>query len=259
MAALAFTSAWQPAVHDAPAARAPAIQALPAATSASARGDNSQSQSWLSSSPLPSAVVAAAAATWAGCYALSARGRARGSHARMRVSVCATKTTAIKTFERLEPEDPADALIPQQPIGRLVSKYDIAALEYDPSDAPEYVADEFGNGQFVWEPLSPEGGMLGPGEYAEQSFPVPEDKIDYLIGAGWLHSDGEEDYRAYVDDSVTESSDGRRWRNVVLKGSCDGVQAGSMRLMAGVLRRRPWDPPESLPESAKQDALPASS
>merc|ERR1712232_358467 len=219
-------------------------------------------QGWKSSprtAEFPSSLSASAstlAATAWLCLCASSL-RRMTAKGRRRCSRQATRKQA-KTFERLEPEDPADALIPQQPIGRLVSKYEVAALEYDPSDAPEYVCDEHGTGSFVWEPLSPEGGLLGPGEYAEHSFPVPEDRVDYLIGGGWLQSDGEEDYRAFVDDAVVESSDGRRWRNVVLRGSHEGVQAGSMRLMAGVLRRRPWDPPEALPERESQDALPSS-
>jgi len=133
-------------------------------------------------------------------------------------------------------------LVPQQPIGRLVTKGQTGALEYDPSDAPEFIADEFGSGVFSWDPLTPEGGLLEPGEYAEQSIPVPEDRLDYLRGAGWLEGKEDEDCRAYVEDE-TLLAHGREWRQVTLRGSRDAVQQRAMQVMAGVLRQRPWDPP----------------
>lgn len=147
---------------------------------------------------------------------------------------------------RWGPEDPGDALIPQQPLGRIVSKGDIAALEYDPADAPEFIADEHGEGEFSWEPLTPEGALPGEEEqYLEQVFQVPVDRLDYLMGAGWLEAGQDEalqDYRAYVDDEVIVAH-GREWKRVVLRGERESVDAGGLRLMAGVLRQRPWDEP----------------
>jgi len=157
---------------------------------------------------------------------------------------------------RMGPEDPGDALIPQQPIGRLVTKGDIGALEYDPIDAPEFVPGEFGGGEFSWEPLTPEGGLLDVNEdYDELTLPVPVDRLDYLIGAGYLEAQGDEDYRAYVDDEVTEF-DGREWQNIVLRGKKACVKLGQLRLMEGVTRRRPWEllEPEVAPAAARLPA-----
>eukprot|EP00971_Amphidinium_carterae_P222430 4414784-Amphidinium_carterae.1 len=59
------------------------------------------------------------------------------------------------------PAELGDMLIPPQPIGRLVQKGEDVAVEYDPNMDPEFVHDEYGyGGEFVWEPLTPEGGLI---------------------------------------------------------------------------------------------------
>jgi len=152
---------------------------------------------------------------------------------------------AIDTY-RLSPHEPVvaeelgDTLIPQQPIGRVVTKGHQQCLEYDPEDGPEFVADAFGTGHFSWDPVTPEGVVLKPGEYTEECVPVPADRIQYLQGGGFLEAEEDEDYRAYIDDDVF-SSHGRKWKRVILKGHRLGVRAGMLRLMAGVFRRRPWE------------------
>lgn len=191
-----------------------------------------------------------AAVRWAGGGALRRASRGRR---------CAVGLRAWR-----DPDEPGDTLIPQQPIGRLVTKGDVGALEYDPADAPEYVSDEHGNGMFSWEPLTPEGGLLDRDEeFAEKALPVPRDRIDYLLGSGYLQAEEGEDYRAYIDDEV-EVLDGREWQRIVLRGNRNGVEDGMLRLMRGVLRRRPWEleqppsaelhtgvaPVDKLPESA---------
>lgn len=156
---------------------------------------------------------------------------------------CQSRRFAIITRGGIDPDDVGDALIPQQPIGRLVTKGDIGALEYDPADGPEFICDEHGSGNFSWMPLTPEGGLFGQGGYMEQRMPVPADRLEYLTGAGWLQAAKGEDYRAYVDDdAMADDGDGRAYRLVILRGSHEGVRSGSLRLMAGVLKRRPWDP-----------------
>lgn len=152
---------------------------------------------------------------------------------------------AIDTY-RLSPSDPVvpeelgDTLIPQQPIGRVVTKGYSQCLEYDAEDGPEFVADAFGTGYFSWDPVSPEGFALKPGEYAEEAVPVPADRIQYLQGGGFLESEEDEDYRAYIDEDVFFSH-GRKWKRIILKGHRLGVRSGMLRLMAGVFRRRPWE------------------
>lgn len=154
-----------------------------------------------------------------------------------------------KHIVRVQPDEPGDALIPPMPIGRLVTKGEVGALEYDPSDAPEFISDEFGTGEFSWQPVTPEGGLLAPGEYLEEAFPVPSDRIDYLIEGGWLEPQQDEDYRTYVDDDVVKTNN-RNWQTVVLRGSRDSVRVGSLRLMTGLFHRRPWDGPAALPSAA---------
>jgi len=154
---------------------------------------------------------------------------------------------AVQQRERAV-EDPGDALIPQQPVGRLVAKGNIAALEYDPTDAPEFIAGPFGEGEWSWEPLTPEGGLLDQDEaYAEMAVHVPSDRLQYMKGAGYFLAQEGEDYRAYIDSEVVTVQD-RDYQKVTLRGSKDSVGSGGRRLMAGVLHRRPWDPPrEKLP------------
>jgi len=167
---------------------------------------------------------------------------------------------ALETY-KLDPQAPVehdeagDDLIPSQPIGRLVTKGTETCLEYDPEDAPEFISDEHGTGKFTWEPLTPEGFEMRPSEYTEEAVPVPADRVFYLQGAGFLQADEDEDYRAYIDPEVTVAH-GRKWQRVVLKGHQDGVRAGLVRLMAGVLRRRPWERPAD-PELPKGDAADA--
>lgn len=152
---------------------------------------------------------------------------------------------AIDTYQ-LSPDKPVEAaelgdtLIPPQPIGRAVTKAFQQCLEYDPEDGPEFVADQFGSGHFSWDPVTPEGFVLKPGEYTEEAVPVPADRIHYLQGAGFLAAEGDEDYRAYIDNDVF-SAHGRKWQRIILKGHRLGVRTGMLRLMAGVLRRRPWE------------------
>merc|ERR1712032_909928 len=104
----------------------------------------------------------------------------------------------------------------------------------------EFVPDGYGGGEWSWESVTPEGGILRPDEYAEEAIPVPADRVQYLQGAGFLDAEEDEDYRAYVDKDVF-TAHGRNWQRVVLKGHISGVQNGMHRLMAGVLRRRPWE------------------
>ncbi|CAJ1340089.1 unnamed protein product [Effrenium voratum] len=153
-------------------------------------------------------------------------------------------------------EESGDDLIPAMPIGRLVSKGSTTGLEYDPFDAPEFIEDEMGGGTFSWMPVTAEGGLLPEGEYDEQSFEVPVDRLEYLQGSGFLQAKESEDYRAYFIGEVTEVH-GRKWQRVVLKGRRDSVQEGGLRLMEGVLRRRPWDEPAKLPspEDLKEPLL----
>lgn len=134
-----------------------------------------------------------------------------------------------------------DDLIPMQPIGRPVAKGNFTALEYDPVDAPEYVCDEFGNGFFSWEPVTPEGRLGEPGAYRELALPVPEERLSYLRSGGFLESGPEDDCRYYIDGEVF-SAYGREWRHITIKGDVEAVQAAERRLMSGILRRRPWDP-----------------
>merc|ERR1712232_790497 len=128
-------------------------------------------------------------------------------------------------------------------------------MGYDPMDAPEFIPDEHGGGIFSWMPVTNEGTLLASGEeYAEQSFEVPTERLDYMEGAGFLQAHGDdEDYRAYVQSEVINAH-GREWRRVVLKGRKESVRLGGLRLMAGVLRRRPWDaPPAPLPSPSDGD------
>merc|ERR1739848_681425 len=113
----------------------------------------------------------------------------------------------------------------------------------DPSDAPEFVRGDFNSGCFSWTPVTPEGNRLTSEGYAEQSFPVPTDRVEYLLGAGWLHGEDGEDYRAYIDDTIIPDPNGgdREFQKVILRGSSHAVNAGSIRLMAGLLHRRPWE------------------
>ncbi|CAE7433793.1 unnamed protein product [Symbiodinium natans] len=155
-----------------------------------------------------------------------------GHHSRLRSSVP----------RRSQLEESGDALIPPMPIGRLVSKGSTTGLEYDPFDAPEFIEDEHGGGIFSWMPVTAEGGLLPEGEYDEQCFEVPADRLDYLQGGGWLQAGEGQDYRAYIVGEVSEAH-GRTWQRVVLKGRKESVQEGGLRLMEGVLRQRPWDQP----------------
>ncbi|CAE7031045.1 unnamed protein product [Symbiodinium sp. CCMP2592] len=132
-------------------------------------------------------------------------------------------------------EESGDALIPAMPIGRLVSKGSTTGLEYDPFDAPEFIEDEHGGGIFSWMPVTAEGGLMPEGEYDEQSFEVPADRLDYLQGGGWLQAGESEDYRAYIVGEVSEVH-GRKWQRVVLKGRKDSVREGGLRLMASQLQ-----------------------
>ncbi|OLP87116.1 hypothetical protein AK812_SmicGene31691 [Symbiodinium microadriaticum] len=140
-------------------------------------------------------------------------------------------------------EESGDALIPAMPIGRLVQKGSTTGLEYDPFDAPEFIEDEHGGGIFSWMPVTAEGGLMPEGEYDEQSFEVPADRLEYLQGAGWLQAGSSEDYRAYIVGEISEVH-GRKWQRVVLKGRKDSVREGALRLMDSVqlkllvLRRR---------------------
>mmetsp|Transcript_19680 Transcript_19680/g.45914 ORF Transcript_19680/g.45914 Transcript_19680/m.45914 type:complete len:258 (-) Transcript_19680:37-810(-) len=140
------------------------------------------------------------------------------------------------------PSEIGDMLIPPQPIGRLVQKgADMVAVEYDPNIHPEFVKDTYGRGgEFVWEPLTPEGGIISEDGYDELAFPVPADRVDYIQGAGYLQAAEGEDYRAYLSER-TEVRDGREWHTVILKGGADSVAAGAARLMDGLLHRRPWE------------------
>mmetsp|Transcript_66615 Transcript_66615/g.124323 ORF Transcript_66615/g.124323 Transcript_66615/m.124323 type:complete len:219 (-) Transcript_66615:22-678(-) len=139
------------------------------------------------------------------------------------------------------PAELGDMLIPPQPIGRLVQKGEEVAVEYDPSIDPEFVQDDYGyGGEFVWEPLTPEGGLISQDGYDELSFPVPVDRLEYIQGAGYLEAEEGEDYRAYLSETP-EVRDGREFVTVVLKGGADSVRSGAERLMAGMLHRRPWD------------------
>lgn len=127
------------------------------------------------------------------------------------------------------------------PIGRPIVKGKVAGLEYDPLDAPEFVADEFGNGEFSWEPLTPEGGILDDGEdYLEESIPVPADRLGYLRAAGYLTVPVNEDCRFYFNDEVTVHND-REWQYVVVRGNKIDVERGVLRLMQGITHRRPWE------------------
>ncbi|CAE7769797.1 unnamed protein product [Symbiodinium pilosum] len=132
-------------------------------------------------------------------------------------------------------EESGDALIPPMPMGRLVTKGSTTGLEYDPFDAPEFIEDEHGGGIFSWMPVTAEGGLLPEGEYDEQSFEVPADRIEYLQGSGWLQAKGDEDYRAYIVGEVSEAH-GRKWQRIILKGRKESVHEGGLRLMAPQLQ-----------------------
>lgn len=140
------------------------------------------------------------------------------------------------------------------PIGRPVAKGAYHALEYDPTDAPEFVQDEFGNGFFSWEPVTPEGIMAEPGTYHEMAIPVPEDRLNYLRSGGFLEGAPDDDCRAYIGHEIFNAY-GREWRHITLKGNVDAVQAAERRLMAGVLRRRPWDPAMEMPPPPEETGL----
>ncbi|CAE7666150.1 unnamed protein product [Symbiodinium sp. CCMP2456] len=135
-----------------------------------------------------------------------------------------------------------------RPIGRLVTKGSTTGLEYrpqyDPFDAPEFIEDEHGGGIFSWMPVTAEGGLMPEGEYDEQSFEVPADRLEYLQGAGWLQAGESEDYRAYIVGEVSEVH-GRKWQRVVLKGRKDSVREGGLRLMASQLQVITADPAQT--------------
>jgi len=142
---------------------------------------------------------------------------------------------------RTQTDESGDDLIPPMPIGRLIAKGKVAGLEYDPLDAPEFVADEFGSGEFSWEPLTPEGGLVDESEgYLEESIPVPSDRLGYLRAAGYLTAPPEADCRFYFNDEVFVNND-REWQYVAVRGNKIDVEQSVLRLMQGIVHRRPWE------------------